>query len=191
MLYHIILSLCIGLQFVITKTIDDFAVVIDAGSTGSRCFVFHIVLYSTIKNKYGKIKNPTLLEALDNSYNDHRNISAYTCGKVIPGLSAFAEHPNDASAYIAPLLNIAASRIPIQYHYKTQVFIKATAGLRLLSDSKQQRLWHKLVQGLMQRDDMPFIINKDSVGTIDGHDEAFFAVLASNYIAGSIDGNLQ
>eukprot|EP01031_Cornospumella_fuschlensis_P040424 gene40424-49263_t len=90
-----------------------------------------------------------------------------------------------------PLLNIAATRIPSNHHSSTEVHIKATAGMRLLPIVAQGILFNTLVDDLNSRSDMPFEVTRNSVGTIDGHAEAFFAVLASNYIAGSIDGNLH
>lgn len=152
-----------------SRPVDDYAIVIDAGSTGSRCFVFHVTL----------------------DENDTRNVSSFSCGKVIPGLSSFVTYPQEVASYMAPLLINAATIIPRAFQLKTSVFIKATAGMRLLSPETQSQLWKNLVNGLNQRLDIPFLIVKQNIGTIDGHAEAFFAVLASNYIAGSIDGNLQ
>jgi guanosine-diphosphatase len=149
--------------------IDNYAVVIDAGSTGSRCFVFRVTV----------------------DEDDNRNVTSYSCGKVMPGLSSFQHFPGDASGYLAPLLINAANLIPLGKQPTTIVHIKATAGMRLLSEDVQKRIWKSLVYGLNYRMDVPFLISKVHVGTIDGHAEAYFAVLASNYIAGCIDGNLQ
>jgi Golgi nucleoside diphosphatase len=148
--------------------VDDYAVVIDAGSTGSRCFVFHVMI----------------------DYDDNRDVTSASCGKVIPGLSTFIDNPDDASAYLAPLLQNAAKMIPQVHHLSTHIYIKATAGMRLLSKDVQHKLWEALVRGANRSPDIPFIISEEHIGTIDGHQEAFYAVLASNYIAGSIDGNL-
>lgn len=149
--------------------VDDYAVVIDAGSTGSRCFVFHVTI----------------------DYNDNRDVTSASCGKVIPGLSTFIDNPDDATAYLAPLLHNAAKIIPAVHYLSTHVYIKATAGMRLLSKDVQHQLWEALVRGANHSPDIPFVISEDHIGTIDGHQEAFYAVLASNHIAGSIDGNLS
>lgn len=149
--------------------VDNYAVVIDAGSTGSRCFVFHVLVDD----------------------DDKRNVTSFSCGKVVPGLSSFKNYPDESSAYLAPLLINAATIIPVSQQSKTIVHIKATAGMRLLSEEIQKKIWLSLVTGLNYRLDVPFLIADVYVGTIDGHAEAYFAVLASNYIAGCIDGNLQ
>ncbi|RYH16496.1 hypothetical protein EON65_30005 [archaeon] len=126
------------------EPVNDYAIVIDAGSTGSRCFVFHVIIDA----------------------HSHRNISSHPCGKVIPGLSSFATHPRDASAYIMPLLNIAATRIPASHHRSTEVHIKATAGMRLLPDIVQAILFNTLVDDLNRRSDMPFEVTRNSVGKL-------------------------
>eukprot|EP00981_Chlorochromonas_danica_P014747 scaffold8739_cov173-Ochromonas_danica.AAC.6 len=169
LLWYLFVAVLLIVRIVSREYIDDYAVVIDAGSTGSRCFVFHVII----------------------DIHAHRNITSHPCGKVVPGLSSFSSHPSDVVEYIAPLLQIAASRIPADHHSRTTVFIKATAGMRLLPEVRQSIIWHHLLEGLNRRTDIPFIIPADRLGTIDGHAEAFYAVLASNYIAGSIDGNLH
>lgn len=148
---------------------DNYAVVIDAGSTGSRCFVFRVTL----------------------NENDLRNVSSYSCGKVVPGLSSFKLYPEEASAYLAPLLINAAQIIPRAKQPTTIVHIKATAGMRLLGEDVQKKILKSVLYGLNYRLDVPFLISKFNVGIIDGHEEAYFAVLASNFVAGSINGNLQ
>jgi len=50
------------------------------------------------------------------------------------GLDTFADHPEDASDYLFPLLKFAASHIPPQQHKETLLYILATAGMRLLSE---------------------------------------------------------
>jgi Golgi apyrase len=152
-----------------SQPLEDYAIVIDAGSSGSRCFVFHITI-----------------DALDN-----RNVSSIPCGKVTPGLSSFSVVTHDAIAYMAPVLLTASSLIPDSFHSRTKVFIEATAGMRLLPEDTQEKLWHNLVHGLNARPDIPFVISQSNTGTIEGYHEAFYAVLASNYVGGSIDGNLQ
>lgn len=148
---------------------QDYVVVVDAGSTGTRCFIFHV-----------------LMDELSG-----RNISSHPCGKLLFGLSSYDSHPEQVHLLVAPLLRLAASRVPADFHNRTTVYIKGTAGLRLLPEDRQENLWTQLVNGLANTPDIPFRIDKNNVGTIDGRSEAFYAVLASNYIVGSIDGNLQ
>ena len=146
-----------------------YAVVIDAGSTGTRAFVFTTDLLP------------------DGSKIFH----GYPCGKSRLGLSSFAGNHSGASEMFLPLLDVASKFVPVEHHKTTPLFVKGTAGMRLLDEASQERLWDSLVHYLRRNKDIPFHIDRHNFGTISGHQEAFYAVLASNYIIGSIDGNLK
>lgn len=146
-----------------------YAMVIDAGSTGSRAFVFRFVEDGTGNRRVESIKGK----------------------RAVPGLSSFAANPEGVTDYFEPLFLHAVGTIPPQYHNETIVYIKGTAGMRLLKQEEQDGIWNSLVKGLAEHHNVPFIIHKENFGTIDGHMEAYYAVLSSNYIAGSIDGNLK
>ena len=82
------------------------------------------------------------------------------------------------------------------YNSTFQVFIKGTAGMRLLDEIQQEHIWTSLYEGLpvyetMGKKAIPFPIVQENLGVISGHSEAFYAVLSSNYIEGSIDSNLK
>lgn len=151
------------------QSVDSYAVVIDAGSTGSRCFVFHVVIDAE----------------------GDREVTGYPCGKVVPGLSSFLSQPEDVGPYLEPLLINAAEIIPGSKHSSSHVYLKATAGMRLLSSVDQQKIFEHAASWLREANDIPFPIADRNIGTINGHEEAYFAVIASNYIHGSIDGNLR
>jgi Golgi nucleoside diphosphatase len=148
---------------------ENYAIVIDAGSTGSRAFVFRIII-----DKNGK-----------------KTVTSTKVGKIHPGLSSFVSHPNDAVNYISPLLVDATALIPKSCYKATKVFIKGTAGMRLLTEEEQETIWTSLANGLHKSKSIPFTINRKSFGTINGNLEAFYAVLSSNHIAGTIDGDLK
>lgn len=147
-----------------------YAMVIDAGSTGSRAFIFRF---------------------FDDSLTGRRIVESFKGKKATPGLSSFASNPAGVTDYFEPLFQHAVQLIPREYHNETLVYIKGTAGMRLLSLADQNSIWDSLVQGLDEHHDVPFIIHKENFGTIDGHMEAYYAVLSSNYIAGGIDGSLR
>jgi Golgi nucleoside diphosphatase len=54
--------------------------------------------------------------------------------KVSPGLSAYDGRPLEAAAYVRPLIEHAAQVVPKDKHAETPLFIKATAGMRLLAE---------------------------------------------------------
>lgn len=150
-------------------SVDNYAIVIDAGSTGSRCFVFHVII----------------------GEEGDREVTGYPCGKVVPGLSSYLSQAEEAGPYLAPLLINAAEIIPTSKHSSSHVYLKATAGMRLLSVADQQKIFGEAAKWLREANDIPFPITDRNIGTINGHEEAYFAVIASNYIHGSIDGNLR
>lgn len=147
---------------------SEYAIVIDAGSTGSRSFIFQFC---------------------QDEHNE-RIVKSTKGKKLIPGLSSFADNPIDSVEYMLPAFIKAIDIIPKDKHLTTKVFIKGTAGMRLLSDNEQERIWKELASGLTNHKDIPFFIKYENLGTIDGDFEAYYAVLSSNYIAGSINGNL-
>lgn len=148
---------------------EQYAVVIDAGSTGTRAFVFK----------------------LDLDEENERVVNSFSCGKERVGLSSFVGNPSGASDMFTDLLSKAAAIVPDHLHSQTSLFVKGTAGMRLLSEPDQELLWSVLANDLERRSDVPFHIDRRNFGTISGHQEAFYAVLASNYIVGSIDGQLR
>lgn len=147
----------------------NYAIVIDAGSTGTRGFVFRY-----------------LHEFLDGE----KALESYQARKVKPGLSTFASNPEEAAEYLMPVLIDAASYIPEEYQSRAPLYIKGTAGMRLLTEEEQKGIWDALYSGLNEHPDFKFKLKRSHLGTIDGHSEAYYAVMSSNYIAGTIDASL-
>lgn len=139
------------------------AIVCDAGSTGSRVFSFYLSSNGNTTNSYEvKINN---------------------LGKTPVGLSWYAEHGmlRNASDLLVPLLAHGVRMLGPD----TPIYILATGGVRSLTNSLKNELWHvlklelksalsNLHKGLMH------------LRTLDGTDEAFFGLLASNYILGEM-----
>ena len=149
---------------------ESYAIVVDAGSTGSRAFIFRF--------------------SLDDE--GRRSITSVKGMKCMPGLSSFSNAPSaDIVAYLLPTFLDAANIIPKACHKTTKVYIKGTAGFRLLPEEEQSHIWNSLHHGLRANRKVPFVIDKENLGTIDGYFEAYYAVLASNYVAGSVDGDLH
>lgn len=147
---------------------EYYAIVIDGGSTGSRAFIYKFFVE-----------------------NGERKLLGIEGKKVSPGISSFASNKDHVSSYLAPVLIHATGLIPLAYHNTTKVFVKATAGMRLLSETDQNEIWEALVHGLSNDPAIPYMISKDYVGTIDGRYEAYYAILASNFIIGRLDTSLK
>lgn len=153
---------------------EGFALLIDAGSTGSRAFIYD------------------LTEAYEETEAVERTVRSSKGKKVMNGLSTYMDkEPAVIMDYLAPIFLNASAQIPSEYHKSTQVYIKGTAGMRLLPEEKQEKLWNTVVKHLNEDERNPFTIYRENLGTIDGDSEAYYAALSSNYIAKSIDGNLM
>ncbi|XP_022906356.2 ectonucleoside triphosphate diphosphohydrolase 5 isoform X1 [Onthophagus taurus] len=134
------------------------AVVIDAGSTGSRVLAF------TFHKAY-----------LD----DHLILDKELFEFTKPGLSFFADKPEEGAASIASLIEKAKKEIPQQYWSSTPLILKATAGLRLLPEDKADGLLNA-VRKLFK--ETPFITNDESVAIMDGVDEGIFSWFTVNFL---------
>eukprot|EP00088_Acartia_fossae_P011451 TRINITY_DN15819_c0_g1_i3.p1 TRINITY_DN15819_c0_g1~~TRINITY_DN15819_c0_g1_i3.p1 ORF type:complete len:426 (-),score=53.73 TRINITY_DN15819_c0_g1_i3:391-1668(-) len=95
------------------------AVVIDAGSTGSRVLAFSF---------YTSILNGELV-LFDELWHEEK-----------PGLSSYADQPKKAAESINRLIALAKGRIPEQYWPSTPISLKATAGLRLLPTTQSDAI---------------------------------------------------
>lgn len=106
----------------------EFAVVIDAGSTGSRVlgFSFHRNLLT------GQLRLD------DELWREEK-----------PGLSSYKEKPAAAAESIIKLLDQAKTRIPREEWKHTPITLKATAGLRLLPKEKSEAIINEVRSVLM------------------------------------------
>jgi hypothetical protein len=68
--------------------------------------------------------------------------------KVSPGLSEFGLTPHDVVPYMIPLFEHAAQLIPPEHHSSARVYIKATAGMRLLPKEQRVAVYDALCDGL-------------------------------------------
>nr|XP_057915280.1 ectonucleoside triphosphate diphosphohydrolase 6 isoform X2 [Doryrhamphus excisus] len=139
----------------------QYGIMFDAGSTGTRIHIF-------------KFKMDT---------GDAPAVARETFRAIQPGLSAYADHPDECAAGIVGLLELAESTIPPSSWNATPVILKATAGLRLLPFQKANNLLEQ-VRALF--DTSPFLSRHDSVSIMDGTDEGISAWISINFLIGSL-----
>lgn len=125
----------------------SYAIMIDAGSTGSRLHLYH---FRQCQNSL-----PQLIKE------DFYSLQ--------PGLSAFAHSPLEAAQSLAPMLNSATDSIPKNQRACTNVQVKATAGLRLLGEKQSAEILHQVE--IMLRKEYQFAVGVNAVEIMKGRDE--------------------
>ena len=137
-------------------TTPVYAVVLDAGSTGSRVLGFTFFLSPLTGN--------LVLE--DELWQE-----------IKPGLSSFATDPKAGADTISELLEMAKQRIPESKRAVTPVTLKATAGLRLLPTDQSQALLDTVTQRLEQSG-----FDNRGVGIASELEEGVFGWVTVNYL---------
>ncbi|KAH1260496.1 Apyrase 2 [Glycine max] len=141
----------------------SFAVIFDAGSSGSRVHVFRF----------------------------DRNLDLVHIGKdlelfvqIKPGLSAYAQNPRQAAESLISLLDKAESVVPREFRPKTPVRVGATAGLRALEGDASGRILQAVRDLLKQRSTLKS--EPDAVTVLDGTQEGAFQWVTINYLLGKL-----
>ncbi|TEB27788.1 guanosine-diphosphatase [Coprinellus micaceus] len=140
----------------------QYALMIDAGSTGSRIHVY----------KFNNCKDSPQYE--------------YEVFKMTqPGLSSYAGKPLEAARSLDVLLDVAVDVVPKELHHCTPVAVKATAGLRLLPGRQSNDILEKVEQRIHEHYDFQ-LADHDPVSIMDGKDEGVYAWITANYLLGTI-----
>lgn len=141
---------------------NRYAVVFDAGSSGSRVHVFSF----DKKTQLVKVGN---------------DLEVFVQKK--PGLSAFAGDPKAGAESLQSLLDEALKVVPTEQQSTTPVRLGATAGLRLLPGDQSQKLLQE-VDTLLQQSAFKF--KPDWVSIIDGTQEGSYQWVTVNYLLGKL-----
>ncbi|PPQ85476.1 hypothetical protein CVT24_008322, partial [Panaeolus cyanescens] len=147
------------------STLVQWTLMIDAGSTGSRIHIYKFNnCHATPSYEYEVFVKNQL------------------------GLSSFKGRPQEAAESLDPLLDEAVKVVPKAMWGCTEVWVKATAGLRLLGESDAGKILDA-VEGRL-RDVYPFSVRgekgKEAVQIMDGKDEGVYAWITANYLLGTI-----
>jgi apyrase len=164
---NLISSLFILMSLATTAAAADnsYAIVVDAGSSGSR---LHLFQYQLEKNM------PVITEIFSENTK--------------PGLSAFVSTPENAGTSLKILFDdalIALQKNNIDPH-SVPVSVLATAGMRLLPEHTQEVIYANVKSFLQTSYPMPL----RKIETISGKQEGVFGWLDINYLSGNfVTGN--
>lgn len=143
------------------KKATTYAIMIDAGSTGSR---LHMYTFSHCD------PNPEALPKLEDEL--------FVTTK--PGLSSYKGKPRDAAESLRSLMQQAVDAVPEGERSCTPIAVKATAGLRLLGSKESQDILDEVERWLTN--EWPFAVVKDGVVVMDGKDEGVYAWITINFV---------
>lgn len=141
--------------------------VVDAGSSGCRAHVFR---WRADAHKHVEV-DPT-----------HNNL------KVKPGLSSFAASPEAAGASLKPLVDFVLSEIPEDAWASSPIYLKATAGLRMIDAGPRERILES-VRDALAASPLSFDDREAGAKVIAGVDEGGFGWMSVNYLMGHLDGS--
>mmetsp|Transcript_2420 Transcript_2420/g.3476 ORF Transcript_2420/g.3476 Transcript_2420/m.3476 type:complete len:451 (+) Transcript_2420:45-1397(+) len=144
-----------------------YAVVIDAGSTGSRIHAYEF----SLNGGEPKLKNELFVQ-------------------LKPGLSSFASNPQEGARSLEPLLKQALDKIPSGELANTPIMLGATAGLRMLPGSQAEDLLEHSRNLIRNSYSFKPIADTD-VSIMGGDDEGKFAWLAVNMLIGKLGKSYQ
>ncbi|KIJ60201.1 hypothetical protein HYDPIDRAFT_170346 [Hydnomerulius pinastri MD-312] len=140
----------------------QYAVMIDAGSTGSRIHVY-------------KFNNCGPSPAYE--YEVFKQIT--------PGLSSYAKSPQGAAESLDVLLEEALRVVPESLRKCAPLAVKATAGLRLLGPQESTDILKAVENHLKNKYPFP-LPDEDAVAIMDGKDEGVYAWITANYLLNTI-----
>lgn len=152
-----------------SKPIVQYALMIDAGSTGSRIHVYRF-------NNCGPTPE---LEKEEFKMTE----------KGAGGLSSYKTDAEGAAKSLDILMEVAMKEVPNKLKPCSPVAVKATAGLRLLGPEMSDAILKAVRTRLETVYPFPVVSEKENgVAVMDGKDEGVFAWITTNFLLGNIGG---
>lgn len=139
------------------RSVEPYRFVIDAGSSGSRLYVYHGTENIPLQN-----------------------------AKVRPGISSYKDSPHDAAKSLQPLFELAEKTIrnlPIPPAQKPPLVVYATAGMRTLDEGQQRSIYDAIEASSIKY----HTLTLEDARTISGQEEAVYAWVAINLLKGTLD----
>jgi Golgi nucleoside diphosphatase len=141
----------------------SYLAMIDAGSSGCRAHVYRY-------GKLGTLSGPLYI------------IPKHDSKKVKPGLSTFAVNPGAAGASLKGLVDFVKEQVPEADWATTPIWLKATAGLRMVADKEREDILESVRNFLGDSNNSPFIFRPSYAKVIPGYEEGGFGWIAFNYL---------
>lgn len=154
-----------------SKPLIQYALMIDAGSTGSRIHVYRF-------NNCGP--TPEL------EHEEFKMTEKVAGGS---GLSSYKTDAEGAAKSLDVLMDVAMKTVPDRLKSCSPVAVKATAGLRLLGTEMSNKILNAVRERLETVYPFP-VVSKENKGVeiMEGKDEGVYAWITTNYLLGKIGG---
>ncbi|CAH4027984.1 unnamed protein product [Pieris brassicae] len=149
------------------ESVTHHAVIIDAGSSGSRVLAYKFRVPFTV---FGQ----TSLDLVDEYFEESK-----------PGLSSYVDDPKKGANTIVQLIKKAEFLTPVDKRRSTPVIVRATAGLRLLPADKAKQLVQEVADAIAK---LGYDVGPNSVEIMDGSDEGIFIWYTVNLLHNLIGG---
>jgi len=147
-------------------TSEQYTIVLDAGSTGTRIHVFCWELDASKKF----------------------NLLMHFQEKMGPGISTFRDNPVEAGISLSALFEIAKKKVPPPQYSSTRVVFWATAGLRLLEKEGKAEPVLESVRNFIEND-TPFLFFRRDARIIRGDEEGLYGWLTVNFLNRALRGH--
>lgn len=156
---------------------ERYGVVLDAGSSGTRVYVYRWLNNFVARLDTSKLHALPELETKDK-----------WTKKVHPGVSTFGTTPElVGDDHLRPLIKHALEYIPKRAVPQTPIFLLATAGVRLLPEFQRNALLRNICSYI--RSETKFLLTDCDlhVQVIPGETEGLYGWIAANYLLGGFD----
>lgn len=164
------------------ETPQDFIVVMDAGSTGTRANVFQFPQRVHRSDHFPIIvSEPLTLPHLLAAFTTH------------PGISSFAHRIHDLRANLLPIIQDAAASVQAFSHGQNisdiPIYLGATAGMRALGDEVRDEVMAEIRRTLASPE-CPFAFRMtEQARVLAGEEEGAFGWLTANALAGTLSSD--
>ncbi|KNC98412.1 apyrase [Spizellomyces punctatus DAOM BR117] len=169
----------------------QYGIVIDAGSSGSRVQVYSWIDPMHIRQlaeKATKHEREKMLRRLSVIEKGDENGERWQF-KEDPGISSFADTPDQVGRHLKPLLDFASSVVPTRKHASTPIYLLATAGMRLISPTARTAILSHTCEYV--RSHYPFATNGGCdlhFRVISGELEGIYGWITVNYLKNGFGG---
>eukprot|EP01116_Phalansterium_solitarium_P001800 TRINITY_DN1161_c0_g1_i1.p1 TRINITY_DN1161_c0_g1~~TRINITY_DN1161_c0_g1_i1.p1 ORF type:complete len:357 (+),score=86.66 TRINITY_DN1161_c0_g1_i1:92-1162(+) len=137
----------------------QYAIMMDAGSSGTRAYVY----------SWERLRS----DRVPHDYPQGANVY-----RISPGVSTLSNSTAaEVAEYFEPLLNFTRNTVPASQHSRTPIFLRATAGMRLLPADQVDPVLDRIRDVFAAS---PFDYEASRVSVISGNQEALYAWLSVN-----------